>query len=86
MRDNRVDPVTGNLLPDPADADKGVEKECSAEVAALRRGPLGSGVVEAVVGGREAGRGWIQQHKLYVGAALVFGYVLLVRLMGEAAN
>lgn len=86
MRDNRIDSVTGNLIPDP-DAAEGTSSaaSCSNEVAALRRGPGGSGVVGAVMGGgqaaRQVGQSWARRHKFMVGALVVIGYVLLARLM-----
>jgi ubiquitin-conjugating enzyme E2 J2 len=87
MRETRIDPATGILIPDP---DASTSSPCSPEAAALRRGPGGSGVVGAVVGGgqaaREAGRSWLGRHKFMVGVMVVVGYVLLARLMGEGAT
>jgi len=74
MRETRIDPATGILIPDP---DASTSSPCSHEAAALRRGPGGSGVVGAVVGGG---------HKFMVGVMVVVGYVLLARLMGEDAT
>ena len=89
MRDVKIDPATGNLIPDPDDASSS-SSACSPEAAALRRGPGGSGVVGAVVGGgqaaREAGRSWVGRHKFMVGVMVVVGYVLLARLMGEGGT
>lgn len=86
MKQNRIDVETGNLLMDQDSTASA--SSCSAEVAALRRGPGGSGVgLGAVVGGgqaaREAGQSWVRRHKFAVGALVVIGYVLLARLMGE---
>jgi ubiquitin-conjugating enzyme E2 J2 len=86
IKENGIDDVTGELIPEA-----GVpENKCSAEVAALRRGPSGSGVVGAVVGGgqaaREAGQGWMRRHKLLIGVMLVVGYVLLARLLGDGGG
>ncbi len=85
MKEHRVDPATGNLLPDPDALNSG---SCSSEVAALRRGPGGSGVrLGAVVGGgqaaTQAGQSWVRRNKFFVGAMVVICYVLLARLMGE---
>ena len=84
MKENRIDPATGDWIPDP---DAPITSACSSEVAALRRGPSGSGVVGAVVGGgnaaKQAGQGWVRRHKFMVGALVVIGYVLLARLMGD---
>ncbi|MCJ1467619.1 Ubiquitin-conjugating enzyme E2 6 [Pseudocyphellaria aurata] len=86
MKEHKIDIVTGDLLPDSNASASG--SSCSAEVAALRRGPGGSGVgLGAVVGGgqaaRQAGQGWVRNHKFAVGAMVVIGYVLLARLMGD---
>ena len=89
MKENRIDIATGNLLPETDGADR-LAGKCSAEVAALRRGPSGSGVVGAVVGSgqaaRDAGQGWVRRHKFMFGAMLVVGYVLLARLMGDGGG
>lgn len=87
MKTNLVDPTTGNLLPDP-DSTSSSLASCSSEVAALRRGPGGSGVgFGTVVGGghaaTQAGQSWIRRHKMFVGVMVVICYVLLARLMGE---
>lgn len=87
MKTNRVDPTTGSLLPDP-DPTSSSLTSCSSEVAALRRGPGGSGVgLGTVVGGghaaTQAGQSWIRRHKMFVGAMIVICYVLLARLMGD---
>ena len=51
MKTNRVDPTTGSLLPDP-DPTSSSLTSCSSEVAALHRGPGGSGLgFGTVVGG-----------------------------------
>ncbi|MCJ1265598.1 Ubiquitin-conjugating enzyme E2 6 [Lobaria immixta] len=89
MKEHRIDVATGNLLPDPDASASG--SSCSLEVAALRRGPGGSGVgLGAVVGGgqaaRQAGQGWVRRHKFAVGAMVVIGYVLLARLMGDGSQ
>lgn len=89
MKTNRVDPTTGNLLPDPdPDPTSSSLASCSSEVAALRRGPGGSGVgfgtvVEGGHAATQAGQSWIRRHKMFVGAMVVICYVLLARLMGE---
>lgn len=86
MKKHRIDPATGNLIPDEAGK---ATTECAAEVAALVRGPRGSGGLGAVRDGgqaaREAGTGWISRHKWKVIAAVVFTYVVLSRMVGEGA-
>ena len=85
MRENRVDPATGNMAPDPNAI---VSSTCSPETAALRRRPGGSAaglgaVVEGGQAARNAGQSWVRRNKFTVGALIVIGYVLLARLLGE---
>ncbi|KAL8861586.1 MAG: hypothetical protein Q9178_002110 [Gyalolechia marmorata] len=86
MTEHGVDPATGSLIP----AEEGrPAKACSKEVAALARGPNGSGSgLGAVVGGgqalQDAGNGWLRRNKwLVVGVAAVT-LVMLNRMFGEA--
>ncbi|PLB36980.1 cytochrome c/c1 heme lyase-domain-containing protein [Aspergillus candidus] len=81
MRENRIDTNTGQLIPDPNAA-----AQCSPETTAFRRRPNGSAPkIGAVVGGghvaREAGQGWMQRNKVWIGVAVMFGYALLSRLL-----
>ncbi|KAL8715147.1 MAG: hypothetical protein Q9220_001104 [cf. Caloplaca sp. 1 TL-2023] len=78
MESNRVDPATGNLI--PVEGEDGMMRvtACSKEVAALARGPNGSGgglgaVVEGGHALQDAGNGWVRRHKL-----LAFGLVVVV--------
>ena len=85
MRENRVDPKSGNVVPDPNAPSSGA---CSPETAALRRRPGGSpaglgAVVEGGQAARNAGQSWIRRNKFTVGALVVITYVLLARLLGE---
>ena len=84
MTKHRVDPVTGNLLPDEAGKPA---TDCAAEVAALIRGPRGSGGLGAVRDGsqaaRQAGRGFIARHKWKIVAAMLITYIALSRMVGE---
>ncbi|KAL8725294.1 MAG: hypothetical protein Q9166_007443 [cf. Caloplaca sp. 2 TL-2023] len=85
MKEHGVDPATGNLIPVE---DGSAAKACSKEVAALARGPNGSGSgFGAVVGGgqalQDAGNGWLRRNKwLVIGMAAV-AVVLLNRVFGE---
>ncbi|KAL8996722.1 MAG: hypothetical protein Q9169_003837 [Polycauliona sp. 2 TL-2023] len=85
MQEHGVDPATGNLKLDEAGA---APKTCSKEVAALARGPNGSGGgLGAVVGGgqalQDAGNGWLRRNIwLVVGVAAV-GLVLMNRMFEE---
>ena len=85
MTTNKIDPITGQITYDPNDAGDGA---CSPEAAALRRRPGGSGAaLGTVVGGghaaREAGHSWMRRNKVLLGGLIVFGYVLLARLLGD---
>ena len=85
MTTNKIDPVTGQVTVDPNDAEGGA---CSPEAAALRRRPGGSAAgFGAVVGGgqaaKNAGHNWFRRNKLLLIGTVIFGYVLLARLLGE---
>jgi ubiquitin-conjugating enzyme E2 J2 len=86
MKENRLDPVTGNVMQEPGSSATG---NCSPGMA-LRRPSGSQAVVGAVVeGGRavgEEGRGWIQRNKLLVVGAVIFTYVLIARLLGEGTG
>lgn len=85
MKENRIDPATGNIVPDPNAPNM---NGCSPETAALTRRPGGSaaGLGPLVEGGqaaREVGQSWIRRHKLMVGIIALFSYVILARLLGD---
>ena len=86
MKQHQIDASTGHLIPNESGS-----TSCAKEVAALRRGPHGSGSgLGAVVGGgqavRDAGQGWVRRHKLLVVSLVVLGYVLLTRVFGEGSS
>lgn len=77
MSERKVDLETGK----PAEVEG---KSCVGGVNKLRR-PSGSAAAKLVVeGGRQAGGGWIGRNRLYIAAALIFGYVLVARYLGPA--
>lgn len=84
IRENRIDPTTGKVLPDP----EGEIVQCTPEAARIRRilGGGGSGSNSgAVVGGlgqaaREAGRGWVGRWKWWIFGAFVT-YLVLSRMV-----
>jgi len=85
MKEKRIDPKTGMQAPDPNAV------SCTPGADALRRRPLGSnGSLGAVVEGgqqaREAGRSWIGSHKLMSAVIVVFGYVILARILGNGTT
>ncbi|OAP59930.1 hypothetical protein AYL99_04932 [Fonsecaea erecta] len=83
MKEHRIDPATGGMLPD----EEGEEVNCSPETRALRRilgGSTGVGVV--VQGGqaaRDAGQGWIWRNKMKIIAGCIVVYFMLARIFGE---
>lgn len=84
MKQNRIDPATGQIMPDP----NAPPSRCSPETSALRRRPNGSAprlgtVMEGGQAARDAGESWIRRHKVWVGLAVVFGYALLTRLFTD---
>lgn len=84
MKQNRIDPATGQIMPDP----NAPPSRCSPETSALRRRPNGSAprlgtVMEGGQAARDAGESWIRRHKVRVGLAVVFGYALLTRLFTD---
>ena len=88
MAERRVNPSNGSFASEPG---KGASSACSPEAAALRRRPVGSaaGLGAVVEGGqvaRDVGQSWIRRHKILVGAVVLFGYVLIARLLGETGN
>jgi hypothetical protein len=86
IKENRIDPATGRILPDAI----GNTLHCSPEAAALRRQLGGSAGVGNVVhegrAARDAGQSWLRRNKLWAAAGLVFTWVLLARVFGEGLN
>jgi ubiquitin-conjugating enzyme E2 J2 len=84
IKDNRIEPRTGKILPDP----EGYALQCSPEAAALRRrlGGSSTGVGAVVQGGqaaRDAGHSWVRRHKMWIAVSVVFAYVLFARIFGD---
>jgi ubiquitin-conjugating enzyme E2 J2 len=84
IKDNRIEPRTGKILPDP----EGGALQCSPEAAALRRrlGGSSTGVGAVVQGGqaaRDAGHSWVRRHKMWIAVGVVFAYVLFARIFGD---
>jgi ubiquitin-conjugating enzyme E2 J2 len=86
VKENRIDPATGRILPDAT----GTILHCSPEAAALRRqlgGSAGFGnVVHEGRAARDAGQSWLRRNKFWVAAGLVFTWVLLARVFGEGLD
>ncbi|KAN0117891.1 ubiquitin-conjugating enzyme [Hyaloscypha variabilis] len=86
MKENRIDPATGNVMQEPGSSGQG---NCSPGMA-LRRPSGSQAVVGAVVeGGRavgEEGKGWIRRNKLLVAGGVIFTYVLIARLLGDGTG
>ncbi|KAL8644553.1 MAG: hypothetical protein Q9210_007199, partial [Variospora velana] len=90
MEEHRVDPATGNLIQKEGEEGLGAAS-CSKEVAALARGPNGTGSgLGSVVGGghalHDAGNGWLRRHKVLLIGMVVAGVVLLNRTFGEGGS
>jgi len=83
IKENRIDPQTGKILPDP----EGAPIQCSPEAASLRRRLGSNASVGAVVQGgqaaRDAGQGWISRNKYWVMAGAFAVYMVLARIFGE---
>ena len=90
MKDNRIDPQTGNAIPEPGSASGSGVGACGPGMAQLRRPSGSQAVVGAVVeGGRavgEEGKSWIGRNKLLVAGAVIFTYVLIARLLGDGTS
>ncbi len=83
MKENRIDPVTGNQMPDP----NASSSTCGVGMNGLRRPSGSQAVVGAVVeGGRAVGQegtSWIRRNKLLLAGGVIFTYVLIARLLGD---
>jgi len=86
MGRNRIDAATGQVLPDPEGSEGPMS--CSPEVAALKSGPGGTAAALGDKGraAREAGQSWIARHKLLVGAMVMIGWALMMRLVGSGGS
>ena len=73
MTENNIDFRTGKP---PA--------SCNPEASALKKRPSVSGAgLGEVQAARNAGQSWLRRNKWMLGGMLVFGYVLLARLLGD---
>ena len=85
MKERRIDPAIGLVIREP---DHGA---CLPEAAALRRRPTvsGTGLGAVVEGGqvaRDAGQNWLGRNKFIIGVLMMFGYVIITRLLGEGGT
>ncbi|ROW13512.1 hypothetical protein VPNG_04412 [Cytospora leucostoma] len=78
MKENNIDTATGQRL-------NAAGAPCGPQIVGAMGGSGSQvqGVVDAVVQQREAGRGWMSQHKLLVAGGVIFVYVLIARLLGD---
>ncbi|KAK2861162.1 hypothetical protein FQN49_004488 [Arthroderma sp. PD_2] len=90
IEDNRVDPATGQILPDPNEvlSAESSSSTCSPETNALRRRPGGSAtglgvVVEGGQRARDVGENWFRRNKVWICVGVVLGYALLTRLFDD---
>lgn len=81
MREKGIDLATGMAAAGEE------ERVCAGQMARRASGSEARAAIGAVVEGgqvaREAGQGWVRRNKLLIAGALVFGYVLLARMLGE---
>lgn len=76
MKQRNIDPATGHRM----NGDK--ESSCGPQLTiAGGSSHQTQAVVDAVVQQRDAGRGWISEHKVLIAGAVVFVYVLIARLL-----
>lgn len=83
MKDNRIDPKTGQVVPDPN------APSCAPSADALRRRPQGNSgggngtgiVVEGAQQAAEAGQSWVGRHKVLTAILALFAYVAFARLL-----
>ncbi|KAK2734878.1 hypothetical protein FQN57_001441 [Myotisia sp. PD_48] len=89
INNNRIDPATGQILPDPNVASSsalGDGSNCSPETNALRKRPGGSvaplgAVMEGGQRARDVGESWFRRHKVWICFGMVLGYALFSRLI-----
>ena len=85
IREQGLDPTTGHKPLETAGS------SCSPETAALRRRAGGSQTALGAVGGggqvaQGAGQSWIKRYKWVLGGFVLFGYILVARLLGGATG
>lgn len=78
IRENSIDVATGQR---PAAAGSSCGPQLVGGIGGSSN--QAQAVVDAVVQQREAGRGWVSNHKLLVLGGAIFIYVLIARLLGE---
>lgn len=73
MKDNQIDLATGKP-----------PLNCSPDAAALGKRPGVSGArLGEVQAARDAGQSWLRRNRWILGGVLIFGYVLIARLLGD---
>ena len=80
LNENKIDPATGQSAGQ-------ANQSCSPETAALRRRLGGSPpALDAMVGGgqaaRDAGQSWMRRYKWVLGGLVLFGYIIIARVLG----
>lgn len=85
LKEKRIDPRTGRVVADPN------APSCSPDNGSLRRQSRGSnGALSAVVEGgqqaKQASQGWMSSHKMLIFLGLVFGWIVLTRMLNDEAD
>jgi len=85
MKEKRIDPKTGQVVPDP-----NAPPSCVPGADALRRRPLGNNgsdgngtgaVVEGAQQAAEAGQNWLSRHKVLTAIIAMFVYAAVARIV-----
>ncbi len=76
MTEKNINTVTGEHI----------RTSCGPALGAAGRGGQTQSVVDTVVQQRDAGTGWLSRNRLLVAGGVIFIYVLIARLLGEAED
>jgi len=63
-----------------------IRSSCGPALGATGSGGQTQTVVDTVVQQRDAGRGWLSRNRMLVAGAVIFVYVLIARLLGDAED
>ena len=92
LREKRIDPKSGRHVPDPLRSVRSPRSPmspsggpgiCTPRTDAFGKHSVNSVVVEGGQNARQAGRGWVSEHKWLVAILAIFGWVMMARVLGE---